>query len=208
MLTIVRVLCLQLCGENYHWWWRSALIPASSSTYMFLYCVYYFQVWLSIDDFTSTLLYFAYVELCWTGTVCEVLIRGAECSCGFVCVCCGTFQIYGTGIACIRTGRGCYRPHRDLLLLANYLQLSEGRLILCRDSGETHTVQTWRAARRKLDHTELSFATAFKTECIGYVIFTLLSTPLHDRTTSGQLSQAPQTRLSTHQSGASGHVTL
>ena len=32
----------QLCGEDYNWWWRSALNSGSSALYLFAYSAYYF----------------------------------------------------------------------------------------------------------------------------------------------------------------------
>ena len=33
---------LQLCAEDYHWWWRSFLTSGSSAGYMFAYSIFYF----------------------------------------------------------------------------------------------------------------------------------------------------------------------
>merc|ERR1711871_1787948 len=33
----------QLCGEDYHWWWRSFITAGSSALYLFLYSILYFQ---------------------------------------------------------------------------------------------------------------------------------------------------------------------
>ncbi|GAB6029941.1 Transmembrane 9 super member 4 [Chamberlinius hualienensis] len=32
----------QLCGEDYHWWWRSFIISGGSAVYVFLYAIFYF----------------------------------------------------------------------------------------------------------------------------------------------------------------------
>ena len=32
----------QLCGENYHWWWRSFLLSGSASYYVLAYSVMYY----------------------------------------------------------------------------------------------------------------------------------------------------------------------
>merc|ERR1719343_828422 len=51
----------QLCGENYHWWWRSFLTSGSSAGYMFAYSAFYFFTKLEITKFVSALLYFGYM---------------------------------------------------------------------------------------------------------------------------------------------------
>eukprot|EP00047_Mylnosiga_fluctuans_P003679 m.230337 g.230337 ORF g.230337 m.230337 type:complete len:629 (-) comp12047_c0_seq1:1325-3211(-) len=58
-ITIV-LIYLQLCAENYHWWWRSFLLGGSCAIYVFLYSVFYYATKLSIDDAVATLLYFGY----------------------------------------------------------------------------------------------------------------------------------------------------
>eukprot|EP01028_Stygiella_incarcerata_P004183 TRINITY_DN1888_c0_g1_i1.p1 TRINITY_DN1888_c0_g1~~TRINITY_DN1888_c0_g1_i1.p1 ORF type:complete len:645 (-),score=130.72 TRINITY_DN1888_c0_g1_i1:1528-3462(-) len=50
-----------LCGEEYHWQWRSFLAPAMSSVYMFLFSVAYFYTRLQIVKFVSIVLYFGYM---------------------------------------------------------------------------------------------------------------------------------------------------
>ncbi len=53
------ILCyFQLCAENYHWWWRSFLISASTGIYVFLYGIIYYFTKLHIDNGPSTVLYF------------------------------------------------------------------------------------------------------------------------------------------------------
>eukprot|EP00051_Salpingoeca_urceolata_P028055 m.484708 g.484708 ORF g.484708 m.484708 type:complete len:633 (-) comp23517_c0_seq1:152-2050(-) len=54
---------LQLCGEDYHWWWRSFLVSGGSSVYVFLYSAFYFSSQLEIEEFVSVLLYFGYTLL-------------------------------------------------------------------------------------------------------------------------------------------------
>jgi len=51
----------QLTCEDYRWWWRSMLVPGSSSIYLMLYAVFYYHSRLHIDFFVSTVLYFGYV---------------------------------------------------------------------------------------------------------------------------------------------------
>lgn len=50
----------QLCGENYHWWWRSLGVSGGSALYVFAYAVFYFATKLEITEFIPTLLYFGY----------------------------------------------------------------------------------------------------------------------------------------------------
>ncbi|XP_063234730.1 transmembrane 9 superfamily member 4 [Bacillus rossius redtenbacheri] len=50
----------QLCGEDYHWWWRSFLVSGGSAIYVLLYSVFYFATKLEITEFIPTLLYFGY----------------------------------------------------------------------------------------------------------------------------------------------------
>nr|CAD7408804.1 unnamed protein product [Timema poppensis] len=50
----------QLCGEDYHWWWRSFIVSGGSAVYVFTYSVFYFMTKLEITEFIPTLLYFGY----------------------------------------------------------------------------------------------------------------------------------------------------
>ncbi|XP_070555187.1 transmembrane 9 superfamily member 4-like [Ptychodera flava] len=50
----------QLCGEDYHWWWRSFIVSGGSAFYVFLYAIFYFVTKLEITDFIPSLLYFGY----------------------------------------------------------------------------------------------------------------------------------------------------
>lgn len=50
----------QLCGEDYHWWWRSFITSGGSAVYVFLYAIFYFATKLEITEFIPTLLYFGY----------------------------------------------------------------------------------------------------------------------------------------------------
>lgn len=59
---ITMVLCyFQLCGEDYHWWWRSVLTSGSSALYLYLYSIFYFSNRLKMDLFVSAVLYFGYM---------------------------------------------------------------------------------------------------------------------------------------------------
>jgi len=57
----------QLCGEDYHWWWRSFIQGGSCAVYVFAYSIIYFFTKLEVTDFIPTLLYFGYTFLfCFT----------------------------------------------------------------------------------------------------------------------------------------------
>ena len=61
---ITIVMCyFQLCGEDYHWWWRSYLTSGSSALYLFLYSALYFFTKLEIIRFIPGLLFFGYMFL-------------------------------------------------------------------------------------------------------------------------------------------------
>ncbi|KAF4550736.1 Endomembrane protein 70-like protein 1 [Elsinoe fawcettii] len=64
-VTIVSVY-LQLCAENYHWWWQSFFVGGSSGIWIFAYSVYYYFHNLNIQGFVSSLLFFAYSFLACT----------------------------------------------------------------------------------------------------------------------------------------------
>lgn len=53
----------QLCGEDYHWWWRSFLTAGSSAVYLFLYSIMYFYTRLEIVYFLPGLIYFIYMGI-------------------------------------------------------------------------------------------------------------------------------------------------
>jgi transmembrane 9 superfamily member 2/4 len=52
---------LQLCYEDYNWWWRSFLLAASSGLHLFLYSLYYLFKVLTIRQPTSLILYVGYM---------------------------------------------------------------------------------------------------------------------------------------------------
>lgn len=64
ILTIAEVtvvtMYIQLCSENYNWWWRSFLVGGGSAVWVFLYCVWYFFSSLHIRGFVSSMLFFSY----------------------------------------------------------------------------------------------------------------------------------------------------
>lgn len=52
----------QLCGENYHWWWRSFTTAGSTGIYVFMYSFMYFKQ-LEANSFATYVLYFGYMGL-------------------------------------------------------------------------------------------------------------------------------------------------
>jgi transmembrane 9 superfamily protein 2/4 len=65
-VTIVTIY-IQLCNENYNWWWQSFFVGGGSAIWVFLYCVWYYFVKLNIQGFVSSMLFFAY-----SGIACAV----------------------------------------------------------------------------------------------------------------------------------------
>ena len=58
------VLCyFQLCGENYHWWWRSFLSSGSSALYVYAYSAFYFFTKMEALYFLTGMLYFGYMAM-------------------------------------------------------------------------------------------------------------------------------------------------
>ncbi|KAF2364066.1 Nonaspanin (TM9SF) [Trinorchestia longiramus] len=53
----------QLCGEDYHWWWRSLVTSGGSAFYIALYSVFYLVTKLEITEFVPLLLYFSYTSI-------------------------------------------------------------------------------------------------------------------------------------------------
>eukprot|EP01098_Paradermamoeba_levis_P009040 TRINITY_DN3742_c0_g2_i1.p1 TRINITY_DN3742_c0_g2~~TRINITY_DN3742_c0_g2_i1.p1 ORF type:complete len:685 (-),score=261.88 TRINITY_DN3742_c0_g2_i1:103-1932(-) len=51
---------IQLCGEDWRWWWRSFLSVGASALYLFFYGVFYFFTKLQITESISIALYFGY----------------------------------------------------------------------------------------------------------------------------------------------------
>jgi transmembrane 9 superfamily protein 2/4 len=58
-VTVVTIY-VQLCSENYHWWWQSFLVGGGSAVWVFMYCVWYYFVKLHITGFVSSMLFFSY----------------------------------------------------------------------------------------------------------------------------------------------------
>eukprot|EP01038_Epipyxis_sp_PR26KG_P012781 gene12781-17137_t len=87
---ITIVLCyFQLCGEDYHWWWRSMLTSGSTALYVFLYSVIYFAN-LESNMFVTYLLYFGYMAII---SLAAFLITGTM---GFFSCLYFNYQIYGS----------------------------------------------------------------------------------------------------------------
>ncbi|TEA20788.1 Transmembrane 9 superfamily member 7 [Colletotrichum sidae] len=64
ILTIAEVtvvtIYMQLCSENYNWWWQSFMVGGGSAGWVFLYCVWYYFFKLHITGFVSSMLFFSY----------------------------------------------------------------------------------------------------------------------------------------------------
>jgi transmembrane 9 superfamily protein 2/4 len=58
-VTVVTIY-VQLCSENYHWWWQSFLVGGGSAVWVFLYSVWYYHAKLHITGFVSSMLFFSY----------------------------------------------------------------------------------------------------------------------------------------------------
>ncbi|CAK9821413.1 Transmembrane 9 superfamily member 2 [Anthophora retusa] len=58
--TTILLCYFHLCAEDYHWWWRSFLTSGFTAFYLLVYCIHFFMTKLSIEDATSTFLYFGY----------------------------------------------------------------------------------------------------------------------------------------------------
>jgi len=54
---------LQLCAENYQWWWRSFAVSASSGIYLYLFSVYYFAAKLRMTRASSIVVYYSCMML-------------------------------------------------------------------------------------------------------------------------------------------------
>ncbi|KAK7704586.1 hypothetical protein SLS64_008350 [Diaporthe eres] len=58
--TTVVTVYVQLCSENYNWWWQSFLVGGASSVWVFVYCIWYYFYKLHITGFVSSMLFFTY----------------------------------------------------------------------------------------------------------------------------------------------------
>jgi len=54
---------MQLCAEDYHWWWRSFFVSGGCAIYVWVYSLFYFFTKLEVDDFVATMLYCGYSTL-------------------------------------------------------------------------------------------------------------------------------------------------
>ncbi|CEP16690.1 hypothetical protein [Parasitella parasitica] len=83
-MTVVLIF-LQLCNEDYHWWWQSMLIGASPAFYMFVYGIFYYLRKTSIQGLVGGIIYVA-----------NLLI-----GCGLIGLCTGTLG-FGSSYIIIR----------------------------------------------------------------------------------------------------------
>ncbi|KXX73267.1 Transmembrane 9 superfamily member 4 [Madurella mycetomatis] len=64
MVTIAEVtvvsIYMQLCAENYHWWWQSFLVGGASAFWIWMYTLWYYFTKLHITGFVSSMLFFSY----------------------------------------------------------------------------------------------------------------------------------------------------
>ncbi|KAK1829201.1 endomembrane protein 70 [Podospora conica] len=58
-VTVVTIY-IQLCAENYEWWWQSFCVGGGSAVWVFLYCVWYYCFKLHIAGWLSGILFFSY----------------------------------------------------------------------------------------------------------------------------------------------------
>ncbi|RMZ76411.1 hypothetical protein DV737_g4856, partial [Chaetothyriales sp. CBS 132003] len=61
--TVMITTYIQLCAENYNWWWQSFAVGGSSGVWIFVYSTWYYATRLHVDGFVSTLLFFSYSAL-------------------------------------------------------------------------------------------------------------------------------------------------
>ncbi|KAL2398720.1 Transmembrane 9 superfamily member 4 [Exophiala dermatitidis] len=61
--TVIITTYIQLCAENYHWWWQSFLVGGASGFWIFVYSVWYYATRLHVEGFVSSLLLFSYSAL-------------------------------------------------------------------------------------------------------------------------------------------------
>lgn len=67
LITVVEVTIvatyIQLCAENYHWWWQSVYTGAGSALWIFAYCAWWYMVRSHVTGFVSGLLFFGYCAI-------------------------------------------------------------------------------------------------------------------------------------------------
>ncbi|ORY35006.1 hypothetical protein BCR39DRAFT_490677 [Naematelia encephala] len=79
-----------LCAEEYRWHWRAFLIGGGSSFWVFAYGLWYWASRLSLDSFTSVVLYFGYLFLF---SLLDFLVGG---SIGFIATYFAVRRLYGS----------------------------------------------------------------------------------------------------------------
>jgi len=58
------LLCyVQLCNEDYNWWWRSFFTSGSCAAYMMIYAFWYNITELSLEGFVPVMIYFGYMSI-------------------------------------------------------------------------------------------------------------------------------------------------
>eukprot|EP00939_MAST-03C_sp_MAST-3C-sp1_P001963 g1963.t1 len=81
---------LHLANENYRWWWQALWSSGSSSLYLFLYSIFYYNNSLQIEKSVSTLMYFGTM---WQISFCFFLVTA---SIGFLASLFFVRKIYGS----------------------------------------------------------------------------------------------------------------
>lgn len=80
---------LQLCGEDYHWWWKSFANCASAGLYLFLYSLWFLVSRMDLVGVLPVIVYLTYMGMI---SVCFSLFCG---SIGFMCAFWFNNTIYG-----------------------------------------------------------------------------------------------------------------
>eukprot|EP01113_Clastostelium_recurvatum_P045807 TRINITY_DN7931_c0_g1_i1.p1 TRINITY_DN7931_c0_g1~~TRINITY_DN7931_c0_g1_i1.p1 ORF type:complete len:469 (-),score=66.40 TRINITY_DN7931_c0_g1_i1:4-1410(-) len=71
------IMChIQLCDEDYHWWWRSYLTAGASGLYIFLYSTYYFFTYLNITYTTTPVSWVLYFGCSFLMALCFFVLTG------------------------------------------------------------------------------------------------------------------------------------
>jgi len=61
--TVMITTYIQLCAEDYRWWWQSFYVGGASGFWIFIYSLWYYATRLHIEGFVSSLLFFSYSAL-------------------------------------------------------------------------------------------------------------------------------------------------
>jgi transmembrane 9 superfamily protein 2/4 len=80
-ITVVLVF-LQLCAEDYLWWWQSFILGASSSLYMFIYGAFYYMQKSAIEGVVGGTIFLSHLFM----------------ACALVGLCTGTLSFISTYI--------------------------------------------------------------------------------------------------------------